>query len=254
MSFARWIGALALLLLVAAAVLLWTAPAALLLRWYADQLGPVQLQGVSGSLWQGRAEQVIAFGVALGPVDWQVEPGSVFAGQARGALTLSGSQVRASTRFARSAGQLQLDAIRAEFPAALLAPALDIPALSLLGRISVDAPEAQLREGLLYSARGKATWQDLGITGAANVRLPGVGIEFAPGADGTILAEVSDLGGPLAIDGEVRIRDGHFLSETRLNLREPNPPLEEALKFIGQRMPDGGSWLRVEGQLKSLAP
>jgi hypothetical protein len=87
------------------------------------------------------------------------------------------------------------------------------------------------------------------VTGAANATLPGVRIDFAPAADGAVVGEVSDLGGPLAIAGELRIKDGRYLSETRLNLREPQPQIEEALKFIGQRMADGGSYLRVEGEL-----
>lgn len=244
-----WIFALAAVLALAVGLLAWFAPAELALRWFGDRLGPVRLQGVSGSLWQGRAEQLIAFDVALGPVVWTLDRQAGLSGAPRGTLDLSGSEVRASGRFAQEPDGWRFDDLKAEFPAALLAPALDVPALGLRGRLVVDAPEARLRDGLLASARGRAEWRELGVTGAANATLPGVRIDFAPAADGAVVGEVSDLGGPLAIAGELRIKDGRYLSETRLKLREPQPQIEEALKFIGQRMADGGSYLRVEGEL-----
>jgi len=241
-----------LITLAALASLLWLAPAELALRWFGDRLGAIRLQGVSGSVWQGRAEQLVAFDVALGPLLWTVDRSSALQGNPRGRLQLAGSEVRASGDFVRSGAALRLSNLSANLPAALLAPALDIPALGLVGRIDLQASAAELRDGLLYSAQGRAEWRDLGVTGAASVRLPGVAIDFAPAADGAILAEVADLGGPLAIAGEVRLKDGHFVSETRLNLRQPDPQIEEALKFIGQRTADGGSFLRVEGQLHEI--
>jgi general secretion pathway protein N len=250
----RWIlGSLGMLAL-AAGLLAWFAPAELALRFFGDRLGPVRLQGVSGSAWQGRAEQLIAFDVTLGPVAWTLARGDTLAGKPRGTLDLAGSAVRARGAFAREGAEWRFEGVQAELPAALLAPALDIPALGLRGRVVVDAPEAVLRDGLLARARGHAEWRDLGVTGAANATLPGVRIDFAPAPDGAIVAEVRDLGGPLEVAGEVRIKDGAFLSETRLHLREPNPQLEEALKFIGQRTPEGGSYLRIEGQLHRMTP
>lgn len=254
MRIVGWLLALLGVLALAAGLLAWFAPAELALRLFGDRLGPVRLQGASGSLWQGRAEQLIAFDVALGPVAWTLERGPGLSGVPRGTLELSGTEVRASGAFARDGAGWRFDRIRADFPAALLAPALDIPALGLRGRVVVDAPEATLRDGLLASARGHAEWRDLGVTGAANATLPGVRIEFAPAPDGAIAAEVRDLGGPLDVAGEVRIKDGAFVSETRLHLREPNPQLEEALKFIGQRTAEGGSYLRIEGQLHRMTP
>lgn len=250
----RWILAAIGLLAFAAGLLAWFAPAELALRWFGDRLGPVRLQGVSGSLWQGRAEQLVAFDVALGPVAWTLERGAGLTGVPRGTLDLSGTEVRVRGAFARAGGGWRLAGVRAELPAALLAPALDIPALGLRGRVVVDAPEAMLRDGLLVGARGHAEWRDLGVTGAANATLPGVRIDFGSAPDGAIAAEMNDLGGPLDIEGEVRLKDGAYLSETRLRLRKPDPQLEEALKFIGQRTADGGSYLRIEGQLHRITP
>jgi general secretion pathway protein N len=252
-AFRIGVGILAVLLL-AAAALAWTAPAQLVVRWYADRLGPVRLQGVSGSLWQGEAAQLVVFDVALGPVHWTVDRGAALGGAIRGTLDLTGESIRASGRFAESSDGWRIEGLDATLPAPLLAPALDLPALGLLGTVVARADHVVLRDGLLASARGQVLWRDLGVSGAANVRLPGLRIDVADAPDGAVVGEVADLGGPLAIAGEVRIKDGHFLSETRLDLREPEPRIAEALKFIGQRTPEGGSYLRIEGQLHPISP
>jgi general secretion pathway protein N len=250
----RWIAAGVALVGLALAALVWTAPAALVLRWYADRLGPVRLQGATGSLWDGQAAQLVVFDVALGPLRWRVDRASTLGGTPRGTLDLAGESVRASARFTALPDGWRIEALDASLPAPLLAPALDLPALGLLGTVVARADEVVLRDGLLASARGQVVWRELGVSGAANVRLPGLRIDIAPAPDGAVVGEVADLGGPLAIAGEVRLKDGHFLSETRLDLREPEPRIAEALKFIGQRTPEGGSYLRIEGQLHPLTP
>lgn len=247
------LGVLAVLLL-AAGALVWTAPAQLVLRWYADRLGPVRLQGVSGSLWQGEAAQLMVFDVALGPLRWTVDRGATLGGAPRGTLQLAGESIHGSGRFVELPDGWRFEDVDATLPAPLLAPALDLPALGLLGTVDAHADHLVLREGLLAGARGEVVWRDLGVSGAASVRLPGLRIDVSDAPDGAVVGEVADLGGPLAIAGEVRIKDGHFLSETRLDLREPEPRIAEALKFIGQRTPEGGSYLRIEGQLHPITP
>jgi len=105
---------------------------------------------------------------------------------------------------------------------------------------------------MLRTAQGKATWRDLGVSGGAEARLPGLEIAFAPDGAGNIVADIRDLGGPLAIAGRTTITGAQYRTEVHLYLREPNPQLEEALRWIGERSPEGGSLLRIEGQIAPL--
>jgi general secretion pathway protein N len=246
-------GALALLvLLVLAAILLATAPADLVYRLFASRLGPIRAEGLSGTVWNGSATALSAFDTPLGKLQWRLDPWLSLRGRPAGTLSIEGSEVRGESRVGTEGGTVRLHDLKAEFPARLLGPALDIPALVMLGRVAVDVPEAVLTDGILRQARGVATWRDLGVSGAAEARLDGVEIGFAPSDAQTIRATVRDLGGALAIDGTVVLRDGRFHAEVRLAAREANPNIEEALKFIGQLTPDGASLLIVDGQLYPL--
>lgn len=252
MRLLRALFVLALVALVLLAVLAWTAPAEVAYRYARDRFGPIELSGISGSVWQGRAAQVAAFGQGLGALDWRVAKRPLLSRRADAQLTLGGAGIDGSTRIEAGGDTVRLEALELTLPARLLGPALDIPALVFEGDIALDVPEAEIAGGYLRSARGTASWKEIGVQGAAVARLPGVRADFAPSPDGAIEATIRDLGGALAVDGRVTIRDGKFTSETRLSLREPAPQLEEMLKFIGERTPDGASLLRIEGELKKL--
>lgn len=243
----------ALLALAAAAIaLVVLAPAELAYRLAGHRLAPMALEGVSGSVWQGRAAQWIAHGVALGPVEWRVERGAALTGRPAGEIRATGRQVAGTARFARSGDGWSLASIDGAFPAALLSPALDIPALGLLGTVELDLDSVVVRDGQLATAAGRIAWRGLGVRGIAALTLPGIEMRVASTGERALEATIADLGGPLAVDGRLRLADGAFIAEVDLVPREPEPRLEEILKYVGERRPDGGSHLRIEGTLKPV--
>ena len=252
MRIVRWLLVLLLLLVALAGVLVWTAPAPIAYRLLRGHLGTVELAGLSGSAWQGRAEQVAVAAVPLGALDWSLDKAPLLGGVLHGTATLVGKDLEARAMITAGKEVLTLEDLHVQLPASALAPALDIPALVLLGRIELDVDFAEIRAGMLHRAQGTAHWRELGISGGTAAMLPGLGAEFRDAPGGGIAADVHDLGGPLAVNGKVLIVDGRFTSETTLLLREDNPQIAELLKFIGERTPDGGSLLRIEGELRPL--
>ena len=63
---------------------------------------------------------------------------------------------------------------------------------------------------------------------------------------------VRDGGGTLAADGRILIEGKRFTAEIKLGVRGEDAQLAEALLYVGQRMPDGRSLLRVDGTLRRL--
>jgi general secretion pathway protein N len=241
-----------IVLLALAAVVAWTAPAELAWRLFGHRLRPLQLDGLSGTVWQGSAERAGALGQALGRLEWQVERGALLSRRLDATIRLDGGDMHGSARVAAAQGAVEISDLDGEFPASLLGPALDIPALTLLGRVSCQFSRLEIQDGLPKRVEGTAVWRDLAVAGAATATLPGLEVRFRTESDGLVAAEVKDLGGPLAIDGQVRMAGERYRTEVRLSLREPNPALEEVLKFVGERTPDGGSILRVEGTLRPI--
>lgn len=246
-----------LLLLVLAAIggiVAWTLPADLALRWFKPDLGPLQLSGVSGTVWKGRAASVSAFNTTLGTLDWSVQKTPLLLRQVAARVGLSGGAVRVDGDLTRdSDGSVLLRAMDFAFPAELAAPALDIPSLKLHGRIEGRLDEARLAAGWVSGARGTARWREAAVSGEAEARLGEMIAEFASQPDGSIAGTIKDDGSSnLEIAGQFTVQSGQFNATARLVARNSDPQVAEALRYVGEIQPDGSSLLKIHGQLFKL--
>lgn len=239
----------AVLLLVAIVVVI-TCPAEFAYRFVGDRLGAVKLSGISGSIWQGHAGSVQVFGTSLGTLDWQLQAAPLLHGLATAHVALSGGEITASGDLASSSGDaIDISNATVHAPAHIAAPALDIPALQLLGDLDIDVAQAHLSGAWPQSANGTAHWRNAAVVGAAQAQLGDIEATFASAADATIKGTVHDLGGPLQLEGTFRVNAGSYDAEATLRARDGNPQVSEALRYIGEPQTDGSSHLVIRGQL-----
>ena len=243
-----------LVLVLLAGVALWTLPAQLAYRWAAPELGPVRLDDISGTLWDGRAGRLSVFGQALGGLEWRLDKAPLLGGRLRGQLRLSGGQVEASGGVVREpGGLLRASAVDFRLPAALAEPALDIPALHLQGEIVGRLDEAVVRGGWVEGARGQARWTQAGVSGKAEARFGDLLLDFAAQPDGSIKGTVKDdTSSNLAVDGQFVVRAAQFDAQASLSARNEDQTLREALLYIGEPQANGSSLLKIHGQLYKL--
>lgn len=247
-----WLSALIVFALLFIAIIAATLPAATAYRYAEPDLQPLRLQGVEGSLWSGRARQASVYAMPLGELRWDLDPWAAIGLHARGEAALSGRSMRASAHFDGTRDRILVDTATAQVPASVLGPALDIPSLVLLGDLDLALDAMELRAGMLQTARGTLTWRHAGVSGAAEARFSDIVVHFTSPRDGVIEGRISDSGGALSADGTLVIERERFRAEVRLGVRGDNPQLAEALMFVGERTPDGGSLLRVEGTLRRM--
>jgi general secretion pathway protein N len=247
-------GLLALLVFVSlfAVIVAATLPAATAYRFVESRLQPLRLQGVTGSLWEGRATQASVYALPLGELRWKLDPWATLSLAARGEAALSGRDLTASTTINADRARVRLSATNARMPAALLSPALDIPSLVLLGELDLQLDAFELRDGYLQWADGMLVWRNAGVSGAAEARFADVSVRFKTVRDGLIEGTVSDGGGSLAASGKVVLEGAKFSAEIRLAVRGHDPQLAEALLYVGERSADGSSLLRVQGELRKV--
>ena len=94
-------GILALIVLLLVA-LVWFFPASKAIDWAGDRLKPLQLQDVSGSVWNGQGQASLN-GQALGRLRWQASPLSMLGVNQRMQLQLDGGTVMADVDLAPGA-------------------------------------------------------------------------------------------------------------------------------------------------------
>ncbi|MGH8172473.1 MAG: type II secretion system protein N [Rhodanobacteraceae bacterium] len=245
---------LLLLLLIVGAVLVWTLPADVAYRQGAKYLGPVVLTGVRGTIWDGHADGISVFGRDLGEINWRMAKSAMLRGHVSADMRIQGADVDAAGVVEREdAGTFTVRDVRFRFPAALLAPALDIPDLSLLGTVSGVLAKASLRDGFLRSATGDARWSEAGVTGQAEARFADVLAEFAAQPDGSIAGTAHDDGsGNLAINATFRAAMDGFQAQALLSARNDDPQVLDTLRHVGEPQPDGSSKLVVTGRMFKL--
>jgi general secretion pathway protein N len=242
-----------LILIVIAVIVAVTLPAATAYRFFGDQFGAVKLSGITGTVWDGRASSAQVFGQEIGAVTWTVHPQTLLQGIVDAHLNVDGGAISAAADVQRmSDGTVQLSGGTFHFPASLASPALDIPALNLLGDIDGKLDSGRLQGVLLTNASGTMRWNHAAVSGAAQAQLGDLEATFASAADGSVHGTAHDLGGPLQLNGTFNVSAGSFDVDAHLAARDGNPQVAEALHYIGQPEADGTSHLIIRGQLFKL--
>lgn len=230
-----------------------TAPATLLAS-IVQRAAPVELQGVSGSMWRGSAQRVVAPELALGPLNWRLHGWPLLLGKVRlnieipdGAPHLSGkAEITASVtkKLSLSDVDLQADAAWVLTQAAL--------PLAADGRFHLQIRSAELREGALPRIEGQLEWRDARVVypqtytlGAYRMTLrhhPETDPEF-------LLGEIKDIDSAFKIDGTLKVdRQGDYELTARL-AAAPNAPqiFRDTLLFLGEPAADGSVQIERNG-------
>jgi hypothetical protein len=253
MKLLRRLLLLLIVLLVVAGVVAATCPANFAYRFAADRLGALRLSGISGSIWRGHAGSTQLFGQELGALDWQLEAAPLLNLDVLAHITLGGGEITASGIVEHTSdAAIHVRDASFQLPAHLAAPALDIPALQLLGDIDGKLTQARLRDAWLDDARGSLRWRNAAVAGAAQAQLGDIEATFSSTPDGAIAGVVHDLGGPLQVDGTFKVSAGGFDADAVLAARDGNPQVAEALRYIGQVQADGSAHLVIHGKLFQL--
>lgn len=246
----RVIAYLLLGLLAYAFFLLWTFPAdraAALLRQQVPQL---QLAGVSGTAWSGRAKTVQYQSWRFTRVNWQLKPLALFTGRVEFAIAFDGEGRKGRADVAwHYDNTLRLSGVEAALPMAELAQQLGAPA-SLAGQLTVKLDEVALNGPRIESATGDVQWHQAEVTAPVAQKLGDYSAHITTGAAG-IQAQIRDEGGPLQLEGAVRLtKDGSYHLNAKANLRDPQQSmLGQALQAAGRREPDGRVLLEYSGHL-----
>jgi autotransporter translocation and assembly factor TamB len=251
MRFLKALGILVVVALVAAGIFAWTLPAEVGYRYGAKFLGPVALTGLRGTVWEGHADGASVFGRDIGELEWRARKSALLHGQFIADLRIKGADIDAAGLVTRNDdGSITARDLRFSIPAELLAPALDIGTLKLLGTISGVVSQAVLSGAVLREATGTARWSDAGVSGEAEARFSDILAEFAAQPDGSVAGSVRDDGkGDLAVAGTFKTRPGVFDAQATLSARNGNAQVAETLRHVGEAQADGSSRLVVHGQM-----
>jgi hypothetical protein len=226
-----WIGLLAFLAF--GCILIARFPAV----WAAGALPPwLSCDDIAGTIWNGSCNGLtLRHQQLIGDVVWQLHPERLLAARlaAHAQLTQGTTFAAADVEWGPGARLLARN-VHANFD---LNPAL-IPALpaNLSGSARADISYIQMRSKRLIDLRGRIEVQDLVQHEGAATPLGSYSLAFTRAApDSVPIGELHDLGGPLSLDGTLRITpEPGFVLDGKVATRASAPQeLTRELQILG---------------------
>lgn len=218
-------------------------PATLLTRFLPHE---VACEDPSGTLWAGTCGELRSGELALSGLHWTLHPLSLLG--ARAVLDLHSDDPRAAGRAQvtlRFNGDAQIQALSALLP---LQDGLSVLPKGWNGSIALSIARARIEDRRLAAIEGTVTAQQLSST-RPSLDLGSLQLEFPPAASGAPLGTLRDLGGPLSLQGHVRLTpDGGFELEATVAARDPgNTNLQQLLQMLGPANAQGAHELSLSG-------
>ncbi len=222
-----------------------TAPASLLASAI-QRATPVQLQGVSGSLWHGTAQQITAPELQLGPLNWRLHGWRLLLGEVRLSLEIPPDAPHVSGKAQVAASILQklsLSDVDLSADAEWVFTQATLP-LAAGGRFHLRIESAELRRAELPRMQAQVDWEqarivypqphDLGAYRMTMHHHPQTNPEY-------LLGELKDINSPFKIDGSIKIqRNGDYQFNAVLSTTPDAPEIfKNTLPFVGVPGPDG---------------
>lgn len=240
------------ILLLAGFVLVWFLPARLAMPWLEARMSGVQLQGVSGLVWDGRAERVVtAKGENLGALQWQLSRFALL-GDNRLHVELHGERVdfTGSMKGSKVTEATWTDVqTRIDLDVLGNGPALlgGVPR----GTLRLTGANIQLRGGWPWTLDTRVQWENavLRIPRQEDLRLGSLHADLRA-VNGVIEGHLQDDGdGPLRVDGRLQLSP---LGRRFIAVAAPrgnHPDIQRWLAAFGTTDADGVTHINYSGGL-----
>lgn len=189
---------------------------------------------IAGSVWDGYCGGASVSGTAVGDVTWRLRPGRLLAGKLAAHVTAARANafLRADVAIGLS-GTVAARNVVLDLP---LEPAL-LPALPpyISGMATADLTRLEVtRTGVVKRIHGWVEVRHL-VDSSGEVTPLGSFIVTFPGGAGEPRGRLRDLGGPVAVEGTVRLtsQPGYVLNARVAARSGAAPSLLEALRYLG---------------------
>lgn len=217
---------------------------------------PVKVYGVSGNLWNGRAQQVIAPGQpVIDNLHWSINPLGIFLARLSAEFNASVKNQNITGNLSINAlGRLQGSDIRARIDAAVMQQLLRLPLGELEGVFNFNVHSIELNQTALPLLDASMNWQKARLTLMDTVDLGHIDLQITPNDDGSLLASISNKEGDLRLSGDARV-DASKNYSINLNMA-PQPTtarnITQSLGMFARRQADGSYLLKRKGNLREF--
>jgi len=240
---------LAWLALAALIVLVAFFPAALAWRMLAGKVGGLDLGSVHGTVWNGRAINVVISGMPVGTLRWDLSRTALL-GRVELAVQVDGPLMQGSVRLARVDEAWLGRDLKGTVDVARLPFSIGPRAWRPQGTWDFTIPRIEIRGGWPVQLDGRVVWRNAALSGRHDIVALGVLRARLSEKAGTIIeARLADAGGPVALSGTLQASPLGWRLHALLRARSSDASLHRLLAALGPMDADGTVHLRRRGGL-----
>jgi general secretion pathway protein N len=245
----RVVTATLLALLLAVILLAGFFPASWAWNLVQDRVAGVHLGSVHGSVWNGRADDVVYAGLPLGSVHWTLSRTALF-GHPDLHVHVHGRLMHGSGEILRRGDMLAGRQLHFTVDAGQVPVSVGSPGLRPRGEMVFDIDRVEIRGDWPRMLHGRIVWRHAALEGGQGpIPLGELRAQLHERAGSILEAQLSDTGGPLGLSGTVQASTLGWRIDADLRARSGDPALRQALAQLGRLDGDGTLHLRRQGGL-----
>lgn len=215
--------------------------------WVVPRTGIIACTSPDGSLWSGACNGLAVEHMPFGDLTWDVAPLRLLTGTIAAHVVLAHGPVTGSADVASSlGGSLSLRNLVTD----LKLDPRQIPHLppQLRGSVHTDLTLVRLEHGRIAELKGRIEAHDLSQRTGHVTPLGNYAVSF-PGGGTEPVGTLVDLGGPLAVQGTLRLTNqpGYVLEGQVAPRADAAPELVSNLQFLGSPDPEGRRPFNIAG-------
>ncbi len=236
-------------------LLIATIPASLITNAVNDS-GVVTIQGISGSLWNGKAYIiVINNNVELKNTKWSFSPWKTLIGKISIDINSQYLDNDISAEIGTSfLGRYFINNLKATISAQEATQLANIPLVQLSGLISLNIDHAQWKQGELPLATGVINWSNAEVTVADTASLGNVSITLSESEQQLLNADIKNQGGDIKINGTAELvpEANYAVNIKLLPTASASDNIKQSLGLFAKKQNNGEYLLNYSGALNQM--
>ncbi len=236
-------------------LLIATIPASIITKTV-NNSGIVAIQGISGSLWNGKAYTIlIDNNFELKNTEWSFSLWRILTGKI--AVDINGQYLEndISAEIGTSfLGRYFVKNLQAKIPAQKVMQLVNIPLVQISGLINFNIDHAQWKQGELPLATGVINWNNAQVTVADTVPLGNVSITLRESEQQLLNAEIKNQGGDIKINGMAELvpEADYAINIKLLPTASASDNTKQSLGLIAKKQDNGEYLLNYSGPLNQM--
>lgn len=228
-------------------ILLVTFPAGRAAGYLEQRFTGLSLQAVSGTVYSGRAVNLVMHGLQAGAASWTLRPAALLLGRLEYHITLDGKSLQGSGNVGSGplAGLVVKDVTGEINPDFLVERFSPIP-IKTTGMVTLTIDTLRIREGFPDELYGRMSWKNAALQEPVSLPLGQVDVVLGSTGD-SVTGTISNTPVDTAVSGDISLQ-----ASGRYNLRlQLKPGASASAEFVqmldayGQRQ-SGGSYVLTE--------